>query len=63
VPVSLLRLAGTLTGRQALIQRLTGSLEVDGGAIAATLGWVPPATLDDELKATALWWRNREIVP
>jgi nucleoside-diphosphate-sugar epimerase len=63
VPVGLLRLAGTLTGKQAMIQRLTGSLEVDGGAIAATIGWVPPATLDDELKATARWWRNREALP
>ncbi len=61
VPVALLRLAGRLTGTAATVQRLTGSLEVDLGAIAATIGWVPPDSLEDGLKATARWWRSREL--
>ena len=41
VPVALLRLAGTLTGRRALIDRLTGSLEADPTAFARATGWHP----------------------
>ena len=50
VPVGLLRLAGTLTGRRATIRRLTGSLTVDDGPLRA-LGWKPPVSLDEGLKA------------
>ena len=60
VPVGLLRLAGRLTGRTAAVQRLTASLEVDPQAIAATIGWVPPDSLEDGLEATARWWRTKE---
>ncbi|TAN58618.1 MAG: SDR family oxidoreductase [Magnetospirillum sp.] len=60
VPVGLLRLAGRLMGKSAAVQRLTASLEVDPGAIATTIGWVPPESLDDGLKATAHWWRSKE---
>ena len=41
VPVALLRLAGTLTGRRALIDRLTGSLEVDSTPFTRATGWHP----------------------
>lgn len=60
VPVGLMRLAGAVLGKGGAIQRLTASLEVDGSAMAAELGWTPPRTLDEELAATADWWRNRE---
>lgn len=60
IPPALLRLAGWLTGRSAAVQRLTASLEVDLSAIAATLGWTPPETLQDGLAATARWWRDME---
>lgn len=61
IPVALLRLAGRLTGKSATIQRLTASLDVDLEAIAASIGWVPPETLDDGLIATARWWRTKEL--
>jgi len=41
VPVALLRIAGTLTGRRTAIDRLAGSLEVDASSLAATTGWTP----------------------
>ena len=41
VPVALLRLAGALAGRRALIERLTGSLEVDSAAFTRATGWHP----------------------
>lgn len=52
VPPALLRLAGCLTGKQAAVGRLTGSLVVDDGPLRA-LGWVPPFTLDQGLAAMA----------
>lgn len=52
VPVALLRFAGTLLGKGAAIQRLTGSLVVDDSPLRA-LGWVPPVTLADGLRAVA----------
>ncbi len=63
VPVGLMRLAGKLTGKAAAVQRLTASLEVDSGAIAAMIGWSAPRTLDEGLDATARWWRNKETRP
>jgi nucleoside-diphosphate-sugar epimerase len=41
VPVPLLRIAGTVTGRRAAIDRLAGSLEVDASSLAAMTGWTP----------------------
>ncbi|MFT0171991.1 NAD-dependent epimerase/dehydratase family protein [Paraburkholderia mimosarum] len=58
VPVSLLKLAGRLTGRTAQIERLTESLVLDSSAIRQQLcGWHPPYTLDAGLQATAEWYR------
>ena len=59
VPVSLLRLAGRLTGREAAIERLTTALEVDGSGFPRATGWTPSATLKQGLAATARWWRSR----
>ena len=52
LPQSLLRLAGSLTGRRAAIDRLTGSLVVDDAPLRR-LGWRPPLSLDDGLRAMA----------
>jgi len=41
VPVPLLRAAGLLTGRNAVIARLANSLEVDTASFAAATGWRP----------------------
>jgi nucleoside-diphosphate-sugar epimerase len=58
VPVAWLRLGGRLSGRSAMVQRLTASLEVDGSRIGPALGWVPPDSLDQGLAAVGLWWRE-----
>jgi hypothetical protein len=52
VPVAWLRLAGGFVGRSAAIERLTGSLEVDGSALETAIQWQPALSMDTELKAT-----------
>ena len=47
VPVPLLRIAATLSGRGAAVARLAGSLEVDPAPFAAATRWTPRATLID----------------
>lgn len=49
-PPALLRLGGRMLGRQAAMDRLIGSLVVDDSPLRA-LGWVPPQSLDEGLKA------------
>ncbi|KVF74432.1 NAD-dependent dehydratase [Burkholderia sp. FL-7-2-10-S1-D7] len=60
VPSAVLRALGTLTGRRAAIDRLTGSLELDTGRITRVLGWHPPYTTRQGLEATAAWYRSRD---
>ncbi len=48
-PTFLIRLAGRLTGKAAQIDRLLGSLQVDGSKIRRDLGWSPPFTLQQGL--------------
>lgn len=47
VPVSWLKLAAKLTGKQAVIDRLCGSLQVDISHTKETLGWTPPVTVEE----------------
>lgn len=56
VPASLMRLAGTLTGRSEVVNRLTGSLAVDSSRIRRELGWTPPFKMEEGLRATAEWF-------
>ena len=55
---SLLRLAGTVTGRGAAVNRLLGSLMVDSSMIRQDLGWLPPFTMDEGLRETARWFKE-----
>lgn len=52
-PPVLFKLAGSLTGRVNQVERLLGSLQVDSGKIRRELGWIPPYTLQQGLRATA----------
>jgi len=61
VPLPLMRLAGTMTGRRAAVARLTGSLTVDAGKIRRELGWKPPFTMEQGLSETAEWFRAAEV--
>ncbi|HEX4883987.1 MAG TPA: NAD-dependent epimerase/dehydratase family protein [Casimicrobiaceae bacterium] len=49
MPVSLLRLAGLVTGRSGAIDRLAGSLEVDTSRFREATGWTPRYSLDAAL--------------
>lgn len=62
VPVPLLRLAGALSGRRAMVDRLTSSLEVDATSFMAATGWRPRHSLAHGLVATARWWRLRHSI-
>ncbi|MEH8149461.1 NAD-dependent epimerase/dehydratase family protein [Aeromonas veronii] len=50
VPMGLLRLAGKLMGKQAVIERLCGDLLVDISHTKATLGWQPPISVEEGIK-------------
>jgi len=59
MPSGLLRLAGRLTGRRDAVERLLGSLVIDFSLIRHELGWTPPFSLEDGLKATAAWFFSK----
>jgi nucleoside-diphosphate-sugar epimerase len=59
LPLSLIHLAGKLTGKSGSVNRLTGSLTVDSSKIRQELGWKPPFTMEDGLLETATWFRNK----
>jgi nucleoside-diphosphate-sugar epimerase len=58
VPVPLLALAGALTGRGAVVARLTGSLEVDATSFRQAAGWSPRWSLDAALARIASTHRS-----
>ena len=51
--------AGKLLGKQALVQRLCGSLQIDSTKARTVLGWVPPIGLDAALTETARHFLER----
>jgi len=54
-PTGGLRLAARLSGRSAAAGRLLGSLQVDDRKIREILGWQPPFSVVEGLRATAAW--------
>lgn len=52
VPVLLFRLVGALTRKGAVVDRLAGSLQVNSSKAGHLLGWVPPYSVAQGLKAT-----------
>lgn len=56
-PPALLHAAAFVLGRAEQIDRLFGSLRVNDAKIRGELGWVPPYTLEQGLRATAEWYR------
>ena len=52
VPVSLLKMAGRLTGRLATVEKLTDSLVVDCSKAQQLLSWRPPYSLDEGMCLT-----------
>lgn len=50
VPICWLKFAGKLTGKQAVIDRLCGNLQLDISHTKDTLGWQPPITMEEGLR-------------
>lgn len=57
-PPALLRSVAAILGRAEQVDRLFGSLRVSDQKICGELGWVPPYTLEQGLRATAEWYRS-----
>lgn len=55
-PLSLLRGLGRLAGKQAMFDRLLGSLQVNSSKIRRELDWCPPFSVDRGLSETAAWY-------
>jgi nucleoside-diphosphate-sugar epimerase len=58
IPAGLLSTAARLLRKEQAWKRLTGSLTVDDRALRDALGWAPPYTVDEGLRATAAWYRG-----
>jgi nucleoside-diphosphate-sugar epimerase len=59
MPLSMLRWLGRLVGKEAMIDRLLGSLQVDSSRIRQELDWHPPYSVDQGLAETAAWFSGR----
>lgn len=53
IPPWLIKLTASSIGKSGVSQRLCGSLQVDISKAREVLGWAPPVTVNDALKATA----------
>ncbi|MEI5639550.1 MULTISPECIES: UDP-glucose 4-epimerase family protein [unclassified Pseudoalteromonas] len=53
VPLWCFKFAGKLLGKQAVIDRLTGSLQLDIAHTKSTLNWTPPYTVEHGFKQAA----------
>ncbi|AXB06225.1 SDR family oxidoreductase [Aeromonas caviae] len=50
VPMEWLKFVGELIGKQAVIERLCGNLQVDISHTKETLGWQPPISMEEGIK-------------
>ncbi|MAE21761.1 MAG: hypothetical protein CMK92_04955 [Pseudomonas sp.] len=60
VPVWLFKLAGKITGKTAMVDRLVGDLQVDSSKAQRLLEWKPPYTVEEGIKATVVDFNNRK---
>ncbi|MDP3745353.1 MAG: hypothetical protein Q8Q76_13600 [Methylotenera sp.] len=54
MPQKLIEVGAAMLGKRAVVQRLCGNLQVDITKAQTLLGWVPPFSVEQGLKATAL---------
>jgi nucleoside-diphosphate-sugar epimerase len=57
-PLSWLRTLGKILGKSAQVDRLVTPLCIDPGKIQRELGWLPPFTLQEGIRATVAWYRE-----
>ncbi|MFM9912804.1 MAG: UDP-glucose 4-epimerase family protein [Methylophilaceae bacterium] len=60
-PVVLLKMAAYVGGKTKQVERVLGTLQVDSNKIRRELGWLPPFTLKQGLRATADWYRSTHL--
>lgn len=60
VPVGLFKLAGALTGKRGMVDRLVGDLQVDSSKARSLLGWVPPYTVEQGIAATVADFMSKD---
>jgi UDP-glucose 4-epimerase len=58
IPTWLLQTGANLLGKQAVAQRLCGSLQLDIGKTRTLLNWNPPVSVDGALHKTAHYYRS-----
>ena len=56
IPSVLFRIAGRLTGKAAVVDRLVGDLRVDSAKAQELLGWTPPFTIQQGIQATIAFY-------
>lgn len=56
VPLPLLRLVGKLLRRDAMVDRVVDSLQINSSHFRERLGWSPPMSVEDGIKATVKWY-------
>lgn len=59
VSTSLLQLGAKLLGKQGIVPRLLGNLQVDISHTKQILDWTPPINVDDGLRKTAEWYLSQ----
>lgn len=60
VPVGLFKLAGALTGRRGVVDRLVGDLQVDSTKARKLLEWEPPFTVSQGIEATVADFMSKD---
>jgi nucleoside-diphosphate-sugar epimerase len=60
VPVGLFKLAGALTGKRGVVDRLVGDLQVDSSKARSLLSWVPPYTVEQGIAATVADFMSKD---
>ncbi|MFN7085993.1 MAG: UDP-glucose 4-epimerase family protein [Burkholderiales bacterium] len=60
-PVPLLELGATMLGKNAEIERLTGSLQIDSSRMRRELGWRPRFSFAQGLEQTARWYLEHNV--
>lgn len=59
VPVPILNLLAKMTGRQEMMRRLLGSLQVDSSQASDVLGWHPNVDFALGISKTVAWYRSQ----